>query len=47
MAALARLSPGLARWVLRKVDAWRPFREGSEANLKVGERLTGLAEPPG
>ncbi|NIS03375.1 MAG: SDR family NAD(P)-dependent oxidoreductase [Gemmatimonadetes bacterium] len=47
MAAVARLSPGLARWALRKVDAWRPFRQGAEANLRMGGKLTGLTESPG
>jgi short-subunit dehydrogenase len=46
LAALGRISPGFAAWLLERMDGWAPFVAGTRANQQVGGRLTGVGEAP-
>ncbi len=42
LAAIGRLSPGFAEWLLQRMDGWGPFVAGSRVNVKMGGRMTGV-----
>ena len=42
LAAVGRLSPGFAEWLLRRINGWAPFVAGARANAKMGGRMTGV-----